>query len=136
MLSTWQPVNNANNLFEAFRTADLSNHRNHITAEIAGLTGLAEGTPAVGGLFDISASILSAGIVEKKISLVLLVLVNSTSLRKMLLMIGHFHAALAMGCLDTSPTWRKFYFCFYSRMVCVLSLWNVQKTYMQLMERW
>ena len=36
-----------------------------VTAEAARLTGLAEGTPVVGGLFDISASILSAGVIEE-----------------------------------------------------------------------
>ena len=36
-----------------------------VTAEAASKTGLAEGTPVVGGLFDISASILSAGVIEE-----------------------------------------------------------------------
>ena len=36
-----------------------------VTAQAAAATGLAEGTPVVGGLFDISASILSAGVVEE-----------------------------------------------------------------------
>ena len=36
-----------------------------VTAQAAEATGLAEGTPVVGGLFDISASILSAGVVEE-----------------------------------------------------------------------
>ena len=36
-----------------------------VTAKAAQATGLAEGTPVVGGLFDISASILSAGVVEE-----------------------------------------------------------------------
>ena len=36
-----------------------------VTAKAAELTGLAEGTPVVGGLFDISASILSAGVVKE-----------------------------------------------------------------------
>ncbi len=36
-----------------------------VTADAAAKTGLAEGTPVVGGLFDISASILSAGVVEE-----------------------------------------------------------------------
>ena len=36
-----------------------------VTAKAAAQTGLAEGTPVVGGLFDISASILSAGVIEE-----------------------------------------------------------------------
>ena len=78
--SSWNVVDMAtgqyaDNLFEAFGIADYKHifppiiesceTGGTITAEIAGLTGLAEGTPVVGGLFDISASILSAGIVEE-----------------------------------------------------------------------
>ena len=36
-----------------------------VTAKAAAATGLAEGTPVVGGLFDISASILSAGVTRE-----------------------------------------------------------------------
>ena len=36
-----------------------------VTAEAANLCGLAEGTPVAGGLFDVSASILSAGVVDE-----------------------------------------------------------------------
>lgn len=68
--SSWNVVDMAtgqyaDNLFEAFGIADYKHifppiiesceTGGTITAEIAGLTGLAEGTPVVGGLFDISA---------------------------------------------------------------------------------
>ena len=36
----------------------------HVSAEAAGLTGLAEGTPVVGGLFDIDACALASGVIE------------------------------------------------------------------------
>lgn len=36
----------------------------HVTAGAAALTGLAEGTPVVGGQFDVCASVVSAGMVE------------------------------------------------------------------------
>ena len=78
--SSWNVVDMAtaqydDELFELFEVADYKRifppiiesceAGGTVTAEAAAATGLPEGIPVVGGLFDISASIISAGVVEE-----------------------------------------------------------------------